>query len=106
MRKELGPIDGREGTWWEVPQECNGLTEEHESCDCIHEYDNGNSGCRKGFYTGRITGIQRSSDECASDEWKDGDSDRGDKPDHLLEVRGERKVRRGIMTATGREGKQ
>ena len=42
VRIELGPIDGRKRSRWEVFQECNGLTEEYESCSYIHEHDDSN----------------------------------------------------------------
>ena len=45
VRIELGPTNGSEGTWWEVPQECNGLTEEYEPCSCICRYNDKISEC-------------------------------------------------------------
>ena len=107
MRIELDPIDGSEGTWWEVPQECNGMTEEYESCSCIQGYDGNISRCKgRPKEDIRITGVAINKNECEEetdrdcDDWKDGDSERGDTPENLLGVRGERKVPSCTMNAT------
>ena len=46
MGIKLGPIDDDERIWRLVPQECDGLTEEYESCSCIRECDNYRSNCK------------------------------------------------------------
>ena len=97
MRIKLGPIDGGEGGWWEVPQECNGLTEEYKSCSHVDGCDDKKCECRQ------PREVACRKDGC--DEGKDGDSERGETPEHQLEERGERKIPSCTMNATENGGK-
>ena len=97
MRIELGPIDGGEGSWWEVPQECNGLNDEYESRSHVDGCDDFKRDSR------RTTEAASKKDGC--DEGKDGDNERGDTPEHQLEERGERKIPCCTMNATENGGK-
>ena len=113
VRIELGPIDGLEGTRWEVSQECNGLTEEYKSCNCIHECDNRNreSGGSIGGFINITTGHACNKDDSDKDtdwdceEWKDGNIKRGDTPEHSLRIRGKGKVPSSTMNASKNGGK-
>ena len=103
MRIKLGPIDGSEGTCSGVPQEYNGLAEEYESCSQIHKCDDTESESEKRLEDDTKTRPAFKKDEC--DERKDGDSERGDTPEHLLEIRGKGKVPSCTMNATENGGK-
>ena len=93
----MGPFDGLEGSWRKVPQECNSLTEEYESCSCIC-YDDHHE-----YYKIRDPGYE--NDQDGYEEGKDGYSDRGDPPEHPLGVRRERKIPSCAMNATKNGGK-
>ena len=86
MRVELAPIDSGEGTWWEVPQECDGLTEEYEPCSCIYRYGERISERKGKFECTKTKGSEFNTDDCDEDterdcdEWKDDDSERSDTP--------------------------
>ena len=108
MRIELGPIDSSKRSWWQVLQERKCLTNEYESCDSIHEHDDSN---RESRWSLVITGHAYIQDDCDEDtdrdceEWKDGDTEGGDTPEHTLGVRGESKVPSCAMNTTENGGK-
>ena len=106
-----GPIDGDESTWWQVPQECDGLTEEEEPCSCVQKYTD-NPRNQGAHATSKLKGIgskegKGESDDAADDggsDWdsarKDGNSKRSDTPEVLLGVSWERTVPSYTMNAT------
>ena len=103
VRIKLGPIDSNEGTWSGVPQECKGLAEECESCSRIRKCDDTDNNCEERIGLDINAGPAYNKDEC--DEWKDGDGERGDTPERLLEIRRGGKVPSRTMNATENGGK-
>ena len=105
MRIKLGPIDGCQGTWSGVHQEYNGLAEEHNSINRVHKCDDTESESEKRLGDDTKAGPEFNKDEC--DKRKNGDGERGDTPEHLLdlEIKGEEIVPCCTMNATENEGK-
>ena len=109
MRIICRPIDSDECTWWLVPQERDGLTEEYESCGCIYEredYRNHSTHDSIGIGTG-FKDVEDEFDEEHDEEgdreytdWNDGDGKRGDTPEFLFSGSGERKVPPRTVNAT------
>ena len=127
MGIKLCPIDGDECAWWQVPQECDGLTEEYESCRCIHkcedyerncshdadnEYKDSPNDCLNDVHDSFILLIALEFDgkvvkEFEGDEtdWNcsdrnDGDGERSDTPELLFCISGEGKVPCCTMNGT------